>query len=50
MKLIDVAKNAGADAVKLQTFKPEKITLNSSKKFFLVKLTFQNLKIRESLI
>jgi pseudaminic acid synthase len=41
MKLIDVAKNAGADAVKLQTFKPEKITLNSSKKFFLVKHKFK---------
>ena len=30
IKLIKLAKVAGADAIKLQTFKPEKITLNSN--------------------
>ena len=32
--LIEVAKRAGADAVKLQTYRPETITLNSSKSDF----------------
>ena len=31
-KLIKLAKESGADAVKLQTFKPETMTLNSNKK------------------
>ena len=31
-KLIDAAKWSGTDAVKLQTFKPELMTLNSIKK------------------
>jgi pseudaminic acid synthase len=35
-KLIDAAKWAGVDAVKLQTFKPELMTLNSTKKNFIV--------------
>ena len=40
-KLIQVAKKAGANAIKLQTFKPDEITLNSKKKFFLVKHKFR---------
>tara|TARA_Y100000768_G_scaffold226762_1_gene171175 strand:- start:4258 stop:5286 length:1029 start_codon:yes stop_codon:yes gene_type:complete len=40
-KLIKVAKKAGANAIKLQTFKPEEITLNSKKKSFLVKHKFK---------
>jgi len=35
-KLIDAAKWAGVDAVKLQTFKPELMTLDSTKKEFIV--------------
>jgi len=34
IKIIKEAKKAGADAVKLQTFKPESITLNSDKSDF----------------
>ena len=37
LKLIDEAKNAGADAVKIQTYKPNTITLKSKKKDFLIK-------------
>ena len=33
-KLIRIAKEAGADAVKLQTFTPSLITSNSNNKFF----------------
>ena len=40
-KLINVAKKAGADAIKLQTFKPDKITIKSSNKSFLVKHKFR---------
>ena len=36
LKLIDVAADVGADAIKLQTFKPEKITLNSDNKDFII--------------
>jgi len=36
-KLILLAKKSGADAVKLQTFTPETITVNSQKKEFLIK-------------
>ena len=36
MKLIKIAKAAGADAIKLQTFKPEKITLNSNNSDFII--------------
>ena len=32
-KLIDLAKKSGADAVKLQTFTPDKMTLNSNNKY-----------------
>ena len=32
-KLIKCAKDNGADAVKLQTYKPETMTINSNKKF-----------------
>ena len=35
-RLIKFAKFAGADAIKLQTFKPEKITLNSNNKDFII--------------
>ena len=33
-KLIKLAKISGADAVKLQTYSPSSMTLNSKKKFF----------------
>ena len=36
IKLIKYAKIAGADAIKLQTFKPEKITLNSNNSDFII--------------
>ena len=36
LKLIDEAKNAGADAIKIQTYKPDTITLKSKKKDFLI--------------
>lgn len=36
-KLIYLAKNAGSDAVKLQTYKPDTITLNSSNEEFKIK-------------
>ena len=35
MALVYGAKNAGADAVKLQTYTPATITLNSKKKWFM---------------
>ena len=34
LNLIDEAKNAGADAVKLQTYTADTMTLNSKKKIF----------------
>ena len=37
IKLIHLAKKYGADAVKLQTFTPETMTLNSKKKYFKIK-------------
>ena len=37
LKLIDTAKNSGADAVKLQTFDPNMMTINSSDKKFIIK-------------
>ena len=37
IKLIKLAAQAGVDAVKLQTYKPETITLNSFNKDFLIK-------------
>ena len=36
IKLIHAAKNAGADAVKLQTYKPDTITINSDREEFRV--------------
>ena len=36
IKLIKLAAKSGVDAVKIQTYKPETITLNSSKKDFLI--------------
>ena len=35
-KLIDQAKKFGADAIKLQTYTPDTMTLNSKKKDFLL--------------
>ena len=35
-QLVDDAKKYGADAVKLQTYTPDSMTLNSGKKNFLV--------------
>ena len=35
-KLLRAAKNAGADAVKLQTYTADTITLNSDKEYFFV--------------
>ena len=37
LKLIDAAADAGADAIKLQTFTPESMTLNIKKNEFLLK-------------
>ena len=37
MKLIDECKRIGVDAVKIQTYEPQDITLQSSKKDFLIK-------------
>lgn len=37
LKLIDAAKDAGADAVKLQTYTPDTITLDSDKEYFQIK-------------
>ena len=36
-KLIEEAKKNGADAIKLQTYKPDTITLNSSHEDFIIK-------------
>ena len=36
IKLVDIAANAGANAIKLQTFKPEKITMNMDSKDFII--------------
>ena len=36
LKLVDLAAKSGADAIKLQTFTPETITLNTNKKHFLI--------------
>lgn len=38
LAIIDVAAEAGVDAIKLQTFKPEEHTLNCDNKFFRVKV------------
>jgi len=37
LKLVDLAAKSGVDAIKLQTYTPETITLNSNKKDFLIK-------------
>lgn len=37
LKLVEIAKTAGADAVKLQTYRPDTITLNSDAEDFLIK-------------
>jgi len=39
IEIIIQAKKAGADAIKIQTYKPETITLNSSKKYFKIEGT-----------
>ena len=36
LKLVDIAAKAGANAIKLQTFKPDKITMNLKSKDFIV--------------
>ena len=36
-KIIDMAKRCGADAVKIQTYTPDTITLNSAKEDFIIK-------------
>ena len=36
-KIIDMAKRCGADAVKMQTYTPDTITLNSNKEEFVIK-------------
>lgn len=36
-KLIDIAKKSGANAIKLQTYTPDTITLNSSRNEFIIK-------------
>lgn len=37
LKLVRLAKKAGANAIKLQTYKPDTITLNSNRKDFILK-------------
>ncbi|MFW9920936.1 MAG: pseudaminic acid synthase [Candidatus Thorarchaeota archaeon] len=37
LRLIDAAKEAGADAIKLQTYTPDTITINSDKEYFQIK-------------
>ena len=36
-KIIDMAKRCGADAVKIQTYTPDTITLNSTREDFVIK-------------
>ena len=37
IRLIKIAKKNGADAVKLQTYTPDSMTVNSRKKYFIIK-------------
>ncbi|NJM05045.1 pseudaminic acid synthase [Candidatus Gracilibacteria bacterium] len=39
LKLIEVAKEAGADAIKLQTYTPDTLTIDSDKEYFRIKGT-----------
>ena len=36
-RLIDIAKDAGADAVKFQTYTPDTITIDSDNRYFRIK-------------
>ena len=36
-RLVKLAKESGADAVKIQTYTPDSMTLNSNKNFFKIK-------------
>ena len=36
-KLVEAAKYAGADAIKIQTYTPDTMTINSKKKDFIIK-------------
>jgi len=42
VKIIETAKESGADAVKVQTFTPDTITMNCDNKFFRIKGTIWN--------
>ena len=46
LKLVDEAKNAGADAVKIQTYSADTMTVNSNKKYFKIKfvIVFRSVK------
>ena len=36
LKIVDIAADSGANAIKLQTFKPEKVTLNLKSQDFII--------------
>ena len=42
LRLIEIAADIGLEAIKIQTFKPEEMTLNFNKREFLIKDTFNN--------
>ena len=49
-KLIIMAKKSGADAVKIQSYIPESLTINSTNKDFLLKKKINGLNIKIFLI